>query len=144
MSRFSGFLIALLLLACGKNDTRRNPYLQEVGFRIEINLNLPLYSPLNTPGNSVYLNNNTAGIRGIFVTNTGFDLVALEASCPNHVPNNCSTMEIEGQTAQCSCEGYEYSLFTGQQLNRPNDGERYYDMLFYNTARSGSTVVISN
>ena len=144
MKRFSGILILLLLLACSKNTERRNPYLQEIGFRIEINLNLPLYSPLNIPGNSIYLNNTNAGIRGVFVTNTGFDLIALEASCPNHIPNNCSTMEAVGQTAQCACEGYEYSLFTGQQLNTPNDGERYFDMLIYNTARSGSTVVISN
>jgi nitrite reductase/ring-hydroxylating ferredoxin subunit len=78
------------------------------------------------------------------VINAGFDFLALEASCPNHVPNNCSTMELDGQVARCACEGYEYSLFNGEQLNRPNDGQRYYDMLIYNTARSGSTVVISN
>ena len=142
--RYSGFLILLFLFSCSNNNGRRNPYLQERGFRFEINLNLPLYSPLSNPGNAVYVNSVNAGIRGIFVINTGFDFMALEASCPNHVPNNCSTMELDGQLARCSCEGFEYSLFNGQQLNRPDDGERYYDMLIYNTARSGSTVVISN
>ena len=144
MNRLTGTILLLVLLSCGKNDTRRNPYLQELGFRVEINLNLPLYSPLNTPGNAIYINDNNAGIRGIFVINTGFDLLSLEASCPNHIPNNCSTMVLNDQVATCPCEGFEYSLFSGQQLNTPDDGERYFNMLIYNTSRSGSTVIISN
>lgn len=143
-SRFFAIFLLFSLLSCSNDNGRRNPYLQELGFRFEINLNLPLYSPLNNPGNAVYINSANAGIRGVFVINTGFDFLALEASCPNHVPNNCSTMELEGQTARCACEGFEYSLFNGRQLNRPDDGERYYDMLIYSTARSGNTVIISN
>ena len=142
--RYTWFFFLFLLICCNNNSDRRNPYLPELGFRFEINLNLPLYSPLSSPGNAVYINSTNAGIRGVFVINTGFDFMALEASCPNHVPNNCSTMELDGQIARCACEDYEYSLFNGQQLNRPDDGQRYYDMLIYNTARSGSTVVISN
>ncbi len=144
MRLFSWFVLLLLLFSCANDNGRRNPYLPEIGFRFEINLNLPLYTPLSNPGNAVYINSNNAGIRGVFVINSGFDFVALEASCPNHVPNNCSTMELDGQIARCPCDDFEYSLFTGQQLNRPDDGQRYYDMLIYNTARSGNTVVISN
>lgn len=145
MPRFLiGVILLFLTFSCSNDNERRNPYLQERGFRFEINLNLPLYSPLTNPGNAIYINSQNAGIRGVFVINTGFDLVSLEASCPNHVPNSCSTMELDGQNAVCSCEDFEYSLFTGQQLNRPDDGNRYYDMLIYNTSRSGDVVVISN
>lgn len=148
MSRHPLLLSVILLftLVCCDNDTgRRNPYLQEIRFQYEINLNLPLYSPLLTTGNPVYIGNTGVGIRGVFVMNTGFDIFrAFEASCPNHAPNTCSTMSIEGQNARCSCEDFEYSLFTGQQLNRPTDENRYYDMLEYRANLSGSTLVISN
>ncbi|MEJ2583992.1 MAG: hypothetical protein P8Z38_02775 [Robiginitalea sp.] len=148
MSRYPLILSAILFftLLCCDNDTgRRNPYLQEIRFRYEINLNLPLYSPLLTTGNPVYIGNTGVGIRGVFIMNTGFDIFrAFEASCPNHAPNTCSTMSGEGQIARCSCEDFEYSLFTGQQLNRPTDDIRYYDMLEYRANLSGSTLVISN
>lgn len=117
----------------------------EVGFRFEANLNLPLYSPLTNTGSAIYIDNQGVGIRGVFVINKGFDqFFAWEASCPNHAPNACSTMDLNSQTVICSCEDFEYSLFTGQQLNRPDDGKPYYDLLFYNTSFDGTTVVISN
>lgn len=140
-------ILALALLApmaCSDDPSNRNPYLQEIGFRFDINLNLPLYSPLNFISNSVYVNSSGSGIRGFFITNTGTGFRAFEASCPNHPPNSCSTMEMEGQLARCACEGYEYSLFTGQLLNRPNDGERYFDMLEYRASQNGNVITVSN
>lgn len=141
------FLLMLLgvICACESERTNRNPFLQEVGFRFEVNLNLPLYSPLTNTGTAVLIRQDGVGTRGVFVINTGFNQYrAFEASCPNHTPNNCSTMDFIGQVATCSCEDYEYSLFTGQQLNRPDDGNRYYDMLEYRANFSGTSVNISN
>ncbi|MBT8183950.1 MAG: hypothetical protein KJN76_03850 [Eudoraea sp.] len=138
-------VILTVLLGCSSDKGTRNPYLQEVGFRFDINLNLPLYSPLTNPGNAIYIGTQGVGTRGVFVINTGFNVYrAFEASCPNHAPNACSTMELDSQIVICSCEDYEYSLFTGQQLNRPDDGNRYYDMLEYRATQNGNTVVISN
>lgn len=138
-------IISVMLLACSHDGGSRNPYLPEIGFRFDINLNLPLYSPLTNTGNAVYIGTQGVGIRGAFVMNTGFGVFrAFETSCPNHSPNDCSTMELHGQTATCPCDDYEYSLFTGQMLNRPDDGARYYDMLEYRATQSGNVVVISN
>lgn len=145
MKRTWGFILIVFLLSCDKQQTNRNPFLQEIGFAFDLNLNLPLYSPLTNIGSSVYVGNQQVGTKGVFVTNTGFDVFrAFEASCPNHAPNDCSTMTMSGQVATCSCEDYEYSLFTGQMLNRPDDGRRYYDMLEYRASFSGNTVIISN
>ena len=138
-------ILLVLLLSCDNDRTNRNPFLQEIGFRFEVNLNLPLYSPLTNPANPVYISSQGVGTRGVFVINSGFNTFrAFEASCPNHAPNNCSTMELEGLNAVCPCENYEYNLLTGQQLNRPDDGNRYYDMLEYRAVQSGNVVVISN
>lgn len=138
-------LACLVFLACSKDTQQRNPFLPEIGFRFDINLNLPLYSPLLTQGNPIFLDNAAVGIRGVFIMNTGFELYrAFEASCPNHAPNTCSTLELDGQVARCSCEDYEYSLFTGQMLNRPDTEERLYDLLEYRANRSGNIVTIQN
>lgn len=142
---FIAFVFCSGLLACSSDSGRRNPFLQEVGFRTDLNLNLPLYSPLTNPGNAVYVGGQGIGIRGIFVINTGFDTYrAFEATCPNHQPNSCSTMDLNSQVIVCNCEDFEYSAFTGQQLNRPDDGMPYYDMLEYRARLSGNTVIVTN
>jgi len=138
-------VILLIITACSNDGTNRNPFLQEIGFRFEANLNLPAYSPLTNTGSVVYINSDLAGTRGVFVINSGFDQFrAFEGSCPNHAPNDCSTMSFSGQVATCSCEDFQYSLFTGQLLNRPEDRNRYFDMLEYRTSYSGGSVIISN
>jgi len=144
MQRIFGFFLLLFLLSCDNSGRERNPFLQDIGFRIDLNLNLPLYSPLQNIGNPVYVDINGIGTRGVFVIQSGIDQFrAFEASCPNHAPNNCSTMTISGQNANCACEDYQYSLFTGQFLDRP-EGDRFYDMLEYRADRSGNTITVFN
>lgn len=145
MSRFIFVIFLSVVTACSTNGTDRNPYLQEINFRFDANLNLPLYSPLTNTGSAVLIQSDGIGTKGIFIINAGFEQFrAFEASCPNHAPNSCSTMSLNGQVATCSCEEYEYSLFTGQLLNRPEDNNRYYDMLEYRASLSGSSVIVSN
>ena len=147
MKHFGGYILLFFLLACSSDSTNRNPFLLEVNFRFEANLNLPLYNNLNTIGNPVYIGNDGVGIRGVFVMKSGLSgsqYVAWEASCPNQTPNSCSTMILDGQTAICPCDDLKYSLFTGQLLDRPDDGQRYYDLLFYRATQSGNIVTISN
>lgn len=145
MTRILRILLFVFLVSCSNDQTNRNPFLQEIGFRFDANLNLPLYSPLTNTGSAVLVQSGGIGTRGVFIINTGFNQFrAFEASCPNHAPNTCSTMTLDGQVATCACEDYEYSLFTGQQLNRPDDGNRYYDMLEYRATFNGNIVSISN
>lgn len=143
MKRIFTLTILVLLLSCDKNPTNRNPYLQELGFRFDLNLNLPLYSPLTNPGTTVFVGNSQVGTRGAFVSNAGIDVFRVfEASCPNHAPNNCSTMTLNSTSVTCSCDDYEYSTITGQMLNRPEDGRRYYDMLEYRASYNLSLIHI--
>ncbi|TFG77287.1 MAG: hypothetical protein E4H26_03525 [Flavobacteriales bacterium] len=145
MTRIWGLILMLLLLACSNDRSNRNPYLQEIVFRFDLNLNLPLYSPLSNDFNVVYVGSSGVGTRGAFVINVGFDQFrAFEASCPNHAPNDCSTMILNGLVATCPCEDYEYTIVTGQLQNKPQDGNRYYDMLEYRATYNGGVVVISN
>ena len=145
MRAFYVLLFLMLSLSCDSDPVNRNPFLQEVSFRFELNLNLPLYNNLNNIANPVYVGNASVGIRGAFVIRSGPDtFLAFEASCPNQIPSSCSTMTLEGVNVVCPCDDFEYNLLTGQLLNRPDDGERYYDLLFYQAVLVGNSVIISN
>ncbi|MDB2315215.1 hypothetical protein N9V42_06495 [Flavobacteriaceae bacterium] len=140
------FIFTLLLLAlygCGKDKIDRNPYFSSVNFNINLNLNLPSYDNLRYAGGGASI--SQGGISGILVFNlNGNDFLAWEASCPNHVIKECSRLSITGVLAECSCEGFEYSLATGQLLNPEENNQTPYPMLFYNVRRSGNTLIISN
>jgi nitrite reductase/ring-hydroxylating ferredoxin subunit len=108
-----------------------------------LNLNLPSYDDLRYAGGGI--NIRQGGINGLLVFNlNGNDFLAWEATCPNHVIKDCSQLSITGVLAECSCEGFEYSLATGQLLNPKESTENPYPMLFYNVRRSGNTLTISN
>jgi len=108
---------------------------------ITLNLSLPEYSNLNFDGESIIIPQQ--GIRGIVVyrlnasTFSAFDLTD-----PNHAPNECSRMEVEGIIATCGCsDGNSYDILNG--LHQQPD-ETLYPMQRYNVTRSGNNLRISN
>lgn len=132
--------MGLLIMGCSKDDGQgyRNPNLINVDFAITFNTNLPQYSTLQFPGNAIYEPN--AGIRGIFVINTGTGIRAWEATDPNHAPSSCSTMLLKGVEVTCDCEGNIYNLYTG--LAR---GEKLpYPLLEYRATSNGNVITASN
>ncbi|MEZ7505134.1 Rieske (2Fe-2S) protein [Flavobacterium sp. Arc2] len=107
-------LLVLLPFFFGCSDSgfnNKNPYLPNYTFTIDINMNLPAYSNLQYPSNAVYYSG--AGIRGIYIFNTGSGYNAFDAACPNQTLTSCSTMTLKGINVVCPCDNTEYSLFTG-------------------------------
>ncbi|WP_224491231.1 hypothetical protein [Robertkochia flava] len=135
-----------LMLSCDNSDRERNPYLREPQFSIDINLNLPQYGSLNTPGSALYIGGNNVGIKGIIVYNQGFGTyLAWEATCPNHSPNNCSTLVVQdGVTAKCGCDDFLYSLVNGALLNETEEGQRPYALLNYRASVNGTIITVYN
>lgn len=106
-------ITSFFFLGCSNNEnSNKNPYIPNYSFSVDINMNLPLYSPLKSPGNGIYYSN--AGAKGIMIFNTGSGYNAFDAACPNQELSSCSTMTINGINAVCSCDKKEYNLFTGQ------------------------------
>lgn len=132
-------LSASLLTACKSDDdgNNRNPFLFDANFSIQLSAIESL--DLEIPANPIYTSNG--GIRGVIVINTGSGLLAWEASDPNRAPNECSTMVIDGLSAQSQCEdGNRYNLFTGQ-----SEGEvLQYAMLSYRVTNNGGIITVSN
>jgi len=142
---FNPFLLLgfILFFGCTKSKESRNPYLVDVRFQREINLSLPLYNNLNFVGGSVLLND--IGINGVMVFNlNGSTFLAWEATCPNHLPENCSKLTINGVLANCGCEDYQYSLATGQLLNPTEDLNPPRGLLFYQIQNYNGNLRVSN
>ena len=133
------FLFLLITsLSCSKNRQYKNPYLNNLSFSVEINMDLPEYSTLKFANNSVLV--HQIGIKGVIVFNTGNAYIAFEASDPNHFPNNCSQMQPNQFTCKCQCENNEYSLYNGHSIK----GKREYPMKTYKIHRSNNLLRIYN
>ena len=131
------------MLSCSKSDEKRerNPFLTDPLVSLNLNLNLPEYNPLRFPGNYII---TTQGIRGIVVYCASESLYfAYDLTDPNHAPNSCSRMEMNGVIASCPCTNDEnkYYITSGQHTTEP---DIKYPMQRYNAQRNGNNVVISN
>ena len=131
--------ILLVSLSCSNNDdgNQRNPFLLDVNFSTQLSAIQVL--DLEIPGNPIYVSNG--GLRGFFAINTGSSIIAWEASDPNHAPNECSTMIIDGINVICTCDDENsYNLFTGQS----NDEVLEYTLLNYRVNASGGSITVFN
>lgn len=107
------FILLPLFFGCSdSNFNNTNPYIPNYTFTVDINMNLPAYSNLQYHSNAIYY--SSVGSKGIYIFNTGSGYNAFDAACPNQVISSCSTMTLKGINVLCSCDGNEYSLFTGQ------------------------------
>lgn len=136
-------MIAAVTLSCSKNDDKqeRNPFLTDPAVSLNLNLNLPEYTPLKFPGNYII---TSQGIKGIVVYCVSENqYLAFELTDPNHVPSSCSRMELTGVIASCPCanDDNEYFITSGQHTTEP---DTKYPMQQYNAQLNGNTVIISN
>lgn len=107
------FLIFLVFfINCEREGfNNNNPFIPNIRFSFDVNLNLPSNASLNFIGNGVYI--PAAGVRGLLVFNTGNGFAAFDAACPNQPLDNCSTMTLSIPNSVCPCDEETYSLFTG-------------------------------
>jgi hypothetical protein len=137
-------ILSLSLFSCGNDDEANridNPFLLDPLVNITLNLNLPEYNNLNFPGGSIIIQQQ--GLKGVVVYNLNNDLfTAFDITDPNHAPNNCSRMIINGVEATCPCQedSNEYNILTGQHKTEPD----LYPMQMYRIEKIGNTLRITN
>jgi len=130
--------ILLITSSCSStdDDNQRNPFLLDVNFTLQLSAIQVI--DLEIPSNPIYVPNG--GLRGFFVINTGSGIFAWEATDPNHTPNECSTMLIDGINVVCPCEGHSYNLFTGQS----NEEGLEHTLLPYQVSVTGNNITVFN
>ena len=133
-------LIFICLGCSGDDELRKNPYLPDLNFSFQLDLSLPQYNPLNFPGNSFITRNY--GLNGVVIYNLNNDqYMAFELTDPNHIPQECSYLLVNGTEATCSCnDGNAYNIITGQQIK----GEGNYGLRPYRVIKSGNILEISS
>ncbi|WCO01419.1 Rieske (2Fe-2S) protein [Psychroserpens ponticola] len=136
------FALSLLLLTnCKKSDDSINNcnFLTDFGVNRTISLNLPQYSQLQFSTNSVYIANE--GNAGIYVTNVGGNYRAYDAADPNHAPNTCSFLNINGTIVTCGCQDEnQYNLLTGTAVG----AQLQCALQEYRVTVNGSELTITN
>jgi nitrite reductase/ring-hydroxylating ferredoxin subunit len=135
-------LLLLLTQACRKKDNLDPScnFLLDIGVNEVVNMNLPQYNNLLFTSNSVFV--SSAANSGLIVVNVGTGYLAWDAADPNHVPNSCGTLAIDGVLGVCGCDdGNTYSLFTGQPMENP---DLRCALKSYPVTRSDNTLYISN
>lgn len=135
---------SILFSSCSKDKEKlnQNPYLTNPIVNLNLNLNLPEYNSLKFPGNYVIA---PQGIKGIIVYAVSESQYwAFDLTDPNHVPNDCSSMEIDGIIASCPCttDSNQYNIVNfGQHMTNP---DTHYPMQQYRAMRNGDYVTITN
>lgn len=134
-------IICIALFSCSPDGINNgNPHLPNVNFSKEINTNLPAYNSLKFVSNPVLITDAGVGVKGIVVMKVGEGAYnAFEASCPSHDPSSCSQMSINGINVKCSCENYEYSLYSGGAVNGAP-----YPLKYYRTEVMGDVIRVYN
>ena len=136
-------LLVTLIMSCSNSDDNNDncSFLLNVGVNTSINLNLPQFTDLQFPSNSVYIPNFGNG--GIIVINVGGNFRAWDASDPNHPPVSCSVLQINGFIGTCGCEdANEYELASGT-ATEGQEGLRC-SLRSYRVENNGNILNISN
>lgn len=147
MNRFlSIILLIFVLVSCSKTDDEQlnNPNIPNIAFDTGnlVNTNLPQFSNLKYPNNSVVLNNNY-GINGVILYFAGgTNYSAFEISDPNHPLSSCSNLTVEGVIATCNCnDGNSYNILSGVGASGTTGN---YALKRYNVEVSGNIIRVYN
>lgn len=112
-----------------------------VPVNIVINLDLPAYQPLNTPGNYAYVN---GGSRGIIVYRNFSEFVALDRHSTYNSDDPCAVVDVNPSNffeLIDTCSGSKFDITSGVVIQGPAK----YGLRRYNAVWDGAyTVSIYN
>ena len=109
------YIMMIIILSCNN----KNDFIQEVYVNETIDLNLPMYSDISTPGNSIFVE---GGVRGIIIYHgVGNDYHIYDRNCSYEPSLSCSQIDsINAGIAYCECCPSVFSLYNaGEPINSP-------------------------
>jgi hypothetical protein len=136
------FLFGLLFTSLLFTSCKENQYpIPNVPVNLSLNLDLPAYTALNSPGGFAYVN---GGSRGIVVYRNFDEFVALDRHSTYDWENECAVVEVnEDNPFELidTCSGSVYSILSGVVMVGPAQ----YGLRRYNAYWDGAyTVTIYN
>jgi nitrite reductase/ring-hydroxylating ferredoxin subunit len=135
-NKILAILLLVVFISCEKETSRRsnNPYLPNYSFSALLNLSLPSYIGLNSNSNPIAITiDNDIDILIMKISDGNY--VAWNGNCPSHSLSSCSKLIISGLNSKCNCEGYTYSLYSGDSQTAP------YPMINYRVEVLGNNTI---
>mgnify|MGYP001478189930 CR=1 FL=1 len=111
------YLLIISILIC--NCSNQNDYIQEIYVNEFIDLSLPIYSDITTPGNSIFIEGGVEGI--IIYRGFGQDYKVYDRNCSYEPSLTCSYIDsVNSGIAYCGCCTSAFLISnTGEPINAP-------------------------
>ena len=111
------YLLIIIILIC--NCSNQNDYIQEIYVNEFIDLSLPIYSDITTPGNSIFIEGGVEGI--IIYRGFGQDYKVYDRNCSYEPSLTCSYIDsVNSGIAYCGCCTSAFLISnTGEPINAP-------------------------
>jgi hypothetical protein len=111
------YLIIITIIICGCSS--KNDYIQDVYVNELVDLSLPIYSDIMTPGNSIFVDGGVEGI--IIYHGVGEDYKVYDRNCSYEPSLACSHIDsVNSGIAYCGCCTSAFLISnTGEPINAP-------------------------
>lgn len=127
-------IISFLTLKSCRSGEETASCFPHTAINVQLNLNLPAYYPLQTVGGWVYINEQSAGTRGLIVVRTGSGFNIYDRNAPHICPDSNTTLSVQDDIKiVCPKDGSEWILLTGQPTKVASVSPKTYTYT-YNTA----------
>jgi nitrite reductase/ring-hydroxylating ferredoxin subunit len=141
LSRFGGLVLmvfSVFFISCDTDDGQKSCNIEYL-ISASINVNLPLYSEVETRG-WTYVDGEGTGTRGLILVKTNNGYKAYDRNAPHICPTLNSTMEVvDDIKLYCPEDGAEWILLTGEPILIADRAPRVYSAV-----RNGDIISIFN
>lgn len=135
---FQLIIATVLLFGCSKSQDQIVPY---VNVQLSINLDLPSFTALNSPGNAVIYPNAGYNRNGVIIFNGLDEFTAYDATCPQHIATKTAiVLDDKGSGGQATCP-YCHVVYNFYNYGAASKG---YPLKRYNVSKSGNTLLVYN
>lgn len=108
------FIVTVILFLFSCDDPKYNDLLPEKAVDVTINLNIPQYINLQTPGGWAETPiGGLYGHKGIFIYRSNSRYYAYERACPHKDVNQCEPMTFDGSYLICPCDDSKFNFLNG-------------------------------
>ncbi|HIP49482.1 MAG TPA: hypothetical protein EYG92_11030 [Lutibacter sp.] len=110
------FIILVIFSLFSCDDPQYNDLLPDKAIDVTINLNLPAYISLQTPGGWAETStkeNLGHGFKGLFIYRSNSRYYAYERACPHKDVDACEPMTFDGSFLICPCDQSKFNFLNG-------------------------------
>ncbi|MEC5393791.1 hypothetical protein [Bergeyella sp. RCAD1439] len=123
---------SILTLSSCRNTEETVSCFPHAPVNVSLNLNLPSYQNLQTVGGWVYINEQSAGTRGLIVVRTDSGFRVYDRNAPHLCPDTQTTLSVVNNIKiVCEKDGAEWILLTGEPTKTAKIPPKIYPYQYF-------------